>query len=163
MCVSVQDFGITFRCCTKGCSRDDESKAFAYLPVGSSPCMLPMYLKLGFASSMPGLEEISSPSSSTPWALLPMLKSLLMDPHLDDEAKSRRCCSYMICTLVRSAGLSHAAFSCSSSSMQHAHILNTLSLAGLFSSWTLNGCHFACSSLLCQLEYSNCVWKWENL
>jgi hypothetical protein len=50
-----------------------EESAAAHLPLGSLPCMLATYLKLGSGSATPGLSEISKPHSSTPPALLPML------------------------------------------------------------------------------------------
>lgn len=68
-------------------------RATDHLPVGSSPCMFPTYLNLGFASSLPGFRAISNAHKSTPLALLPMLNILLISPHLDGDEKSRKCFS----------------------------------------------------------------------
>ena len=63
------------------------------LPVGSSPCRLPTYLKLGLGSFMPELLEISRPHSFVPFALLPMLNIWEICEHPARLVNSRMCSS----------------------------------------------------------------------
>jgi hypothetical protein len=51
-----------------------QQPAVTHLPLGSLPCMLATYLKLGSGSATPGLSDISKPHNSTPPALVPMLR-----------------------------------------------------------------------------------------
>jgi hypothetical protein len=43
-----------------GGHRDAHTHSLSHLPLGSSPCMLPTYLKLGSGSAWPGLSDISN-------------------------------------------------------------------------------------------------------